>query len=352
MRENDMTQNHRIDETHDDYTADDETGDLSRRDVLRGGAGLAGLLALPATTRRVSATESYQTLEIIDDPHSDKVSVYFFSVSGDLQATGNSAGDSVGAYDGWGRVGPTSGTDTFKFRGEVTAFQIAGPATVKLNGAEVDPWWDFPHYVHEWTPADINGAKRPDSETGWYHTIQFTNPEGITGYEMECGGLIQSTEDSAKDMGYHAGYSASSVMSHIGPDAGTDTYRFHGNMTHFELVGKCDVYVDGNKVTPGESEPMAVEDGRQWTLVFLNTVDEPRAWKAIVRGDVTGSRLESGDTLAPQSDGTTVVSGELGNLNDHDQIDFTGALEAISFDADVACYVDGEPVSEEDYPAA
>lgn len=63
------------------------------------------------------------------------VAVYEFTVSGSVRQL--DSGDTVGGNRAVGHVGPDRGADEFAIEGEITAFALAGPATVSLNGNEV-----------------------------------------------------------------------------------------------------------------------------------------------------------------------------------------------------------------------
>lgn len=49
------------------------------------------------------------------------------------------SGDQVRGARGYGHVGPKRGTDEFRYTGSVSAFRLAGPATVYHNGSKVRP---------------------------------------------------------------------------------------------------------------------------------------------------------------------------------------------------------------------
>ena len=314
----------------------------SRRGVL---AALGGLAGCGLINRASARTQSdYNTLSITSTGE-NKVCAYFFTVSGDLQATGDSVGDTAGAYDGFGRVGPERGTDTYKFRGSIIGFEIAGPAVVQVNGTTVDPRTDLPAFLNSLTVYDIEEAMDDGASD---HVIQFSNPAGLTVYEIAMNGVIRATDNSADDLG---GAEATHVSSHIGPTAGTDTYEISGTLTHFALVGQCDVLVDGNIVTAGETARHPAFDGRRWTLALVNNGTTTEPYRVAVTGDYTVKQTEFNEGFSTQSSGTSIATGEL-TPGDTDEVWFTGRIEGLSVDADIDVYLDGEPVSPGDYPAA
>ncbi|WP_135830257.1 hypothetical protein [Halorussus halobius] len=65
------------------------------------------------------------------------VAAYEFAVTGSVEQVDDD--DDVAGYRAWGHVGPERGGDTFEFTGEVTRFELAGPASVSLNGSPVTP---------------------------------------------------------------------------------------------------------------------------------------------------------------------------------------------------------------------
>ncbi|WP_276302141.1 hypothetical protein [Halorussus lipolyticus] len=63
------------------------------------------------------------------------VAAYEFAVESNLRQL--DSGDTVGNDRAVGHVGPDRGADEFAFEGSVTAFALAGPAIVSLNGSQV-----------------------------------------------------------------------------------------------------------------------------------------------------------------------------------------------------------------------
>lgn len=62
---------------------------------------------------------------------------YDFEVSGSLSQ--RDSGDTVKGTRAVGHVGPKRGTDTYEFTGNVVEFDVAGPATVILDGNPIGP---------------------------------------------------------------------------------------------------------------------------------------------------------------------------------------------------------------------
>ena len=65
------------------------------------------------------------------------VAAYEFAASGSVRQL--DSGDTVSGNWAVGHVGPDRGVDEFAVDGSITAFALAGPATVSLNGSEVTP---------------------------------------------------------------------------------------------------------------------------------------------------------------------------------------------------------------------
>lgn len=65
------------------------------------------------------------------------MAAYEFTVGGELDQRDDD--DHVSGNRAWGHLGPERGVDEFEFTGGVTRFDLAGPASVRLNGSAVTP---------------------------------------------------------------------------------------------------------------------------------------------------------------------------------------------------------------------
>ena len=120
-----------------------ERGRLSaptRRTTLKAlGSGSIGAIGYAGRGRGVQQS---RTLTITKRGTPDGVARYEVTVTGDIVDTEDfEAGgtDEVSGSTATGRVGPERGTDTIRFTGEIDSIRVDGPATVLLDGDEIDP---------------------------------------------------------------------------------------------------------------------------------------------------------------------------------------------------------------------
>jgi len=232
---------------------------------------------------------------------------YSFSVSGDLRS--KESGEET-PTDGSVTGHIASGTDPYEFTGEVTAFEFeTGAAEVYLDGEQVDP------------QSLIEADGLPEN------TISVVSAsEMAASYRFTVDGSVVANPDkgSLEDADNISDKSAEGAVA-----GGTDSYRFSGSITDFDLQGDAAVYVNGTQVSPellGTDQDARLRD----LIVVDGTGADGRCdYEFSVDGHVAKSlelgTVEAEDTIA---DGavTGTVEGE------RDAYRFTGTLTGFDMD--------------------
>ncbi|WP_137286288.1 hypothetical protein [Halorussus salinisoli] len=170
--------------------------------------------------RRADAAGHYVRIE----SEGGGVARYEFSASESVRQVDE--GDEVDATRASGRVGPERGEDLFYFEGDLTELTVDGPASVWVDGEEVDP------------------ANYPGNDAPRRNTIEIVSQGGgVARYEFSVNGSVRQ-RDSGDDV------SGNVVSGHVGPDRGTDTFGYTGEITSFSLSGPASVYRNGERVDP------------------------------------------------------------------------------------------------------
>lgn len=216
----------------------------SRRQILKQTGAVAFGTALLGSAR--GSAQSVRTYEF-ESTGEDKVATYRFRAPGGI--TPDRGDGSVDLPYGYGHVGPKTGHDEFVCEHDLVGVDIAGPANVYLDGSRLVES-SLPRLDGTITADEINAAvertRAASSKTG-PNTITFTNPNRITAYEMVSQpNSIRPTDNSHADVGNRP--SVGEVQSHIGPASGTDTYVLETGLYWFNVVGDCDVLVNGEPV--------------------------------------------------------------------------------------------------------
>ena len=204
---------------------------------------------------------------------------YNFTVSDDL-AHDPSRGtvDSQDSIDGASATGVVvSGTDSYLFTGSITAFTADGSVDVFLDGEQVDP----ATLALAHTLTVVSGSEIAS-------TYRFT----------VSGGLSAAPEAEPLEVDDNiSGPSAEGAVRN-----GTDSYRFSGTVTDFDLHGDAVVYLDGEQVSPDR----------------LGTDEDPSLpGFVIVDGTGSSGRCEYRFTVT----GDVHKSFELGSVDADDTID-------------------------------
>lgn len=173
-----------------------------------------------------------RTLRVTKEGAAEGIGAFVVSVSGDVDpgddAEAVASGSTVLDF-----VGPETGTDRFRFTGDVSTFVLKGEASVFLDGNEVDP--------SELGSGSTAGA------SGLPNTLTVTKSGAPTGrcvYGVRVSGSVERTDRS------QAVIQGSTALDWVGPVSGTDTLRFSGEITDFLVKGPGVVEVDGDRVDP------------------------------------------------------------------------------------------------------
>jgi hypothetical protein len=188
---------------------------------------------------------------------------YEFVVDGTV-ATADDGGatidDDVEIHDGVVRGTVADWLDAFRFDGDLEVVTTDGPATVVLNGEEIDPEEYGPELPHV-LKVDARGAP--------------------TSYEITVDGEIEREDEESGDS---APVSGTAVQDSLTDD--THVYRYSGALTDVTFTeGEATVTVDGEEIDPeeyGDHEllPHAlVIDGAEG--------DGPSVYSFVVDGSVT-----------------------------------------------------------------
>ncbi|WP_170977300.1 vWA domain-containing protein [Halorussus salinisoli] len=184
------------------------------------------------------------------------IAVYEFGVTGSLSQV--DSGDQVRGNRGYGHVGPKRGTDEFRYTGNVSAFSLAGPATVLHNGSEVRPSGQPGSGGGNQGGGNQggggqNGGTRPDHEL----CIHAPN-DRLYPYQFAVGGSIDKL-DASKMASIDSNVVTSDAEDDVddcsvnGFTRGAwDCYAFTGDLRAFSVpeqwMGKYEIRFDGSPV--------------------------------------------------------------------------------------------------------
>lgn len=171
------------------------------------------------------------------------VAAYDLVLSGDVSAGPDAEGNEIrdrvsGGTFVRGHVGPDRGRDDFTYTGEIEALVLAGPATVAVDGYEINP---------DVFPAPPATVTADDLATGGgTNTLEIESTGGgIAAYDLAVDGDLEpaaGVEETIED-GFR-------VTGRVGPQRGSDTYRFTGPVFVFDLAGPAAVRLNGRRVEP------------------------------------------------------------------------------------------------------
>ncbi|MFD1515768.1 right-handed parallel beta-helix repeat-containing protein [Halomarina rubra] len=221
-----------------------------------------------------------------------------------------------GSFDANDKISGTSaegtvagGVDSYVVTGEFSEFVLEGSAEVYLNGEQVD---------HE---SLVTADGVPENSI----TVVGTAEEPAT-YQLTVDGSVVPNPEKGTFDDEDNIVDKSAEGAVVG---GTDSYRFSGAVTHFELNGPAVVYVNGEQVSPdllGE-----VEDPRLGDLIVVDgTGSSGRCdYQFSVDGHVEKS-LELGDIEAEDTIRNGTVAGTV--EGERDAYRFAGTLTGFRMD--------------------
>ena len=155
---------------------------------------------------------------------------YEFTVGGDLERST----DMDATIDDWNVVEGSTASghvwgwrDSYRFTGELEAFEMDGPATVYIDGEEIDPMEymsDLPEFV----------------------TIY--GDQGRAEYEFTVSGDLERSLDMRATIDDWNVVEGSTASGHVW--GWRDSYRFTGEIEDFDLDGDARVFYNGEEVDP------------------------------------------------------------------------------------------------------
>ncbi|MDQ2052044.1 hypothetical protein RBH26_16325 [Natronolimnohabitans sp. A-GB9] len=195
------------------------------------------------------------------DGDTSDVSRYEFVVDGDVEpADYEGAIDDSTEIDGSQVHGVVADwRDVFRFDGDLEELTVDGPATVLVDGEEIDP--------------DDVGAELP-------HVLEVEGQGEPTSFELTVDGTIELDEaddDEATTV------SGSTVQSSVTDE--TLAFRFSGALTDVTIIdGEADVSLDGEEIDPDE---YGDHELLPHAIVFDGTeTDEPSSYAFETGGEV------------------------------------------------------------------
>jgi peptidoglycan/xylan/chitin deacetylase (PgdA/CDA1 family) len=266
---------------------------ITRRSWLRtaGTASAAGLV-FPALFSRGEAAFP-RTLTI---GGTGSYASYSLTVSGGLEArSGLTDEDEISGSSASGAVG--GGRDSYRFSGEIVAFDFDGEADLFVDGERTDP-------------ATLFSRSLTVVGSGSYSSYNFTVSDSL----VAAGGLTGEDETS--------GSSASGAVA-----SGRDRYAFAGEVIDLDIDGDATVLVDGDPADLRLPNTLAIKGGGSYT-----------SYSFTVSGDVeAGGGLTTEDEISGSS-----ASGAVGGGRDNYR--FSGEITAFDLDGDGTVFLNGERV--------
>jgi len=184
------------------------------------------------------------------------MAAYEFAVGGAVDQRDDD--DHVSGNRAWGHLGPERGVDEFEFAGAVTRFDLAGPASVSLNGSSVTP--DSGDSGSEDPNSGDSGPEAPDSDGSGL--VRATPGPTVTA-TADSTVLFEAAAPNAPNRHVFADWYVDG-REYVGPGA------FHGQMSgrgrtaiayRFESPGTHDVRAEAD-----ERAESGGRGGTEWTV--------------------------------------------------------------------------------------
>ncbi|QIB73076.1 pre-peptidase [Halogeometricum borinquense] len=255
-----------------------------------------------------TARTDLHTLRVTKVRAEDGRADYSLTTSGQLSGLSDFE-DTLNGNTASGRVGPTAGNDTVAFAGETTSFSLDGPAVLYLDGTVVQP-------------SDL----QPET-----HVLSVTKngaEDGKANYELVVNGTLTPRDDFEDTINNTA------ASGSVGPQSGTDSVEFTGEITSLSLDGPAVITLDGQEIDP------STYGNSPETHTLVVTKDGAEDGKANYQFSVDG-------TLTPRDDfedtiNNTAASGRVGPTAGTDSVEFTGNVTSFSLDGPAVVTLDGE----------
>ena len=250
------------------------------------------------------------------------------------------------------------GGDTFRFEGEVTAFEKHGPATLYLDGEEVE--------IEDLVGDDDDDG---DENDGTAHQLRIIADEDADAFEYTF--TVDGEVELVTDGDYPANPDGEEIIDngdgtftvegivagYSGDDKrwGGDTFKFTGELLEFSKEGPATVLLDGEVIDPDEY--VMAED--RFLDIFAKLHADTVEYKLRVDGEVehisTGSLLEPTEddaademTVTKNDDGTKTVSGTLAG-GERTRYRIAGSIKSLRVNGPASVTLDDEEVIPSEY---
>ncbi|WP_436346749.1 hypothetical protein [Natronorubrum sp. FCH18a] len=252
---------------------------------------------------------------LLFDGDASDVTRYEFGIDGDVEPSnyeGATIDDATEIEDAEGHGVVADWKDAFRFAGDLEQLTVDGPATVLLDGEEIDPaeyGADLPHVL------EVDGAGEP------------------TSFEITVDGTIElDSDDEPEDEA--TTISGSTVQSSV--TDGSLTFEFSGALTDVTVIdGDAEISLDDETIDPddfGDHELLP------HALVIDGTEDEePSAYSFEASGAVFKSTYQDATIDADDVIENRTVRGIVDNRLD--AYWFDGDIEAFTLRGDAAADV-------------
>lgn len=184
-----------------------------------------------------------------------------------------------------------------------------------------------------------SGAGQADPE----NTLRVTKEgaaDGQVEFTVTVSGEIEPTDDF-EDEGSDS-IDGNTATGLVGPESGTDTVRYSGEITDFSLDGPALVYRNGERVGPGDLPGWGEVLPNALVVTKEGAADGRAEFEATVSGD-----LEPGDDFESEGrdsiDGNT-ATGVVGPEGGTDSIRYSGVVTDFSLDGPAVVSRNGETV--------
>ena len=243
---------------------------------------------------------------------------YELTVSGDLEKSvdENATIDDEDEIDGSTATGFVHGwKDSYRFSGEIEDISVDGPATVSLDGEEIDP-----------------------AELVLSNLLTLYGNQGRADYEFTVSGDLEKSEENDASINDHDEIDGSTASGHV--RGGRDSYRFSGEITEFEIDAPATIYLNGIEVDP------EILDSGLPNLLTITGTHERADYEFAVTGELEKSEEGAGTTIDDEDeiDGSTATGAVHGG---RDSFRFSGDVADFEIDGPATIELNGREVDPE-----